>query len=73
MEQQGDTVQNTSAEENMETLPTVPISEEVRPTEDRDTTNSGMDKDNPIPNELLVEMFRDIIKEIKKWDSMNNK
>ena len=60
MEQQGDIVQNTSAEENRETQPTVTISEEVRAAEDSDTTNNSMDKNNSMPSGTLAEVIMNI-------------
>jgi hypothetical protein len=49
--------------EDRETQLMVPITEVIRPTEDRDTTSSCVDKDRPLWFEALEQMIMNNMKE----------
>ena len=58
MEQQDHIVQNAGEGEDRDTQPTVPITEEIKHTQDRDTADASMDKNDAITLKTIVDMIK---------------
>ena len=71
MEQQDDIVQNASEGEDRDTQPMVPITKEIRHTQDRDTADDSMNKSNPITLKTLVDMIKEEMRKMN--DNMHAK